>query len=84
MSRCPRCGRAYHKTDREPNRPYSPVELDLIKAMVGADYTAREIALMSAPRSPQNIREICRRMGWKLTPGKPGAPIGNINGRRSR
>ena len=81
--RCPRCGRAYHKTAREPNRPYSPVELDLIERMVAADYTAREIALMCEPRTPQNIREICRRHGWKLTPGKPGAPIGNRNARRS-
>jgi hypothetical protein len=80
---CPRCGRAYHKTNRPPNRPYSPVELDLIEIMAGAGYTAREIATMMHPRSADNIRNICRRYRWRLAPAKPGAPIGNTNARRS-
>lgn len=79
--RCPRCGRAYHKTTRGPNVPYSAREQQIIEELSALGFTARQIAMVLPIRSAENIRSKCRHMGWRLTPGKPGAPHGNRNAR---
>jgi hypothetical protein len=79
-TRCQRCGRSYHKTERGPNIPYTPGEEHMIETLAARGYTASVIAdiINSTPRprarSTQNIREKARCMGVKLQPGKPGNP----------